>query len=515
MTHLLQYKHPFAYLILLVLVILARIPGLHPEFLTHNESVLIVSADRLLKGFTLYSTIVTDHPPFSILLYAGLRYILQDHLFIGIRIISILYLFLCAVVFNQFVNDLKLQKYRSLIPGFWLILALSFPWHTAEVDGGFFAILPSLFSVYLLVKTFEVQNDNITVLLFSGILTSISFLLSYQTYFLYFAIPLMYFILRPAKASEITTLLIGFSIPIFAIITIFYFVGNLNAWWNNSILHFLDQALESDMEFKQIISSALKNEITWAYACILIPSLGGLIAMRAGVLRLNIQQRKIDSVMALWLFFAIITISTQGIYQLQNPFLFIVFPVAFYSYRFFISSMPNWIKNTLLLILFSYPIFSATQYFHKINSGQIISYPPNEDAFVNHLSDISTTHTDKVLILKELLPSEVIQGSQSVWIADPAAAMYYIRGNLNPGSRYIDYNLFANKLNLWPGNAYRMLYSDELAIADVYSTFHEDQPDWIVDSQEVFNAIRTQIPALFKSYTLEYNTPYFKIYAKK
>jgi hypothetical protein len=176
--------------------------------------------------------------------------------------------------------------------------------------------------------------------------------------------------------------------------------------------------------------------------------------------------------------------------------------------------MPNWIKNILLLILFSFPIFSATQYFLKINYGQLISYP-NEDAFVNQLSDISTTHTDKVLILKELLPSEVIQGSQSVWIADPAAAMYYIRGNLNPGSRYIDFNLFANKLTIWPGNAYRVLYSNELSIADVYSTFEQDQPDWIVDSQDVFNAMQTQIPALFKAYTLEYNTPYFKIYAKK
>lgn len=513
MTTLLQYKHPFAYLFLLVIVILARIPGFHPDFLTFNESMLLVSADRFLSGYTLYHTIITDDPPLIVFLYAGLRNLFQEHFVMSLRIISVIYLFLCAVVFNQFVNDLKLQKYRSLLPGFWIIIACSFPWHTAGADGDFFSMMPALFSVYLLVKTFEEQNDNVKGLLYAGVLASFAFLLNYQTLFLYFAIPLMYFMLRPAKMTEITSLLIGFSIPLMGIFSLFYLGGSLKNWWDISVLHQIDRIFTSDLEFKPILYAAFKNEVIWSFAGITIPALGGLIAMRSGILRLNILQRKIDSVMALWLIFACITLFVNGIYQYQNPFLLIVFPLTFYIYRFFISAMFPWLKTTLFLLLLSYPTYSALQYYQKTKGIPIIGYP-DDPAWNAHLSFISSSHTTSTLLLKTLLPYEVQNGTQSIWIADPEASFYYCREKLRPGSRYIDFNLFANKASILPGNTYHKRFSEAILPAELYNAFQQDNPEWIVDTKDIFGVMKEQIPILFKHYTLKYESPYFKIYQK-
>jgi hypothetical protein len=513
MTILLQYKHPFAYLVLLVIVILVRIPGFHPDFLTYNESMLLVSADRLLDGFTLYQNIITDDPPLTVFLYAGLRFLFEEHFVMSLRIISVVYLFLCAVVFNQFVNDLKLQKYRSLLPGFWIILACSFPWHTAGADGDFFSMMPALFSVYLLVKTFEEQNDNMKSLMYAGILTSIAFLLNYQTSFLYFAIPLMYFILRPAKMSEITSLCIGFFIPLMGMFSFFYLNGNLKNWLDVSILHQVDKILVSDLDYKAISYAAFKTEVLWSFSGIIIPALGGLIAMRSGILRLNILQRKIDSAMGLWLIFAVITLFVNGIYQYQNPFLLIVFPLAFYIYRFFISAMYSWMKNTLFIILLSYPTFSAFQYYQKTNGKPISGYP-EDPAWTAHLSFVSSSHTTSTLLLKALLPFQVQNGNQSIWIADPDATFYYCREKLRPGSRYIDFNLFANKASILPGNTYQKRLSVPIQPSALYLAFQYDSPDWIVDTKGIFSVMKEQIPILFKQYTLMYESPYHKIYQK-
>lgn len=513
MTHLLRYKHPFAYLVLLVIVILARIPGFHPDFLTFNESMLLVSADRLLNGYTLYSNIIVEDPPLAVFLYAGIRNLFQEHFLISLRIISLIYLFLCAVVFNQFVNDLKLQKYRSLLPGFWVIIACSFPWHTASSDGNFFSMMPALFSVYLLVKSFEEQNENVKGLIYSGMLTSIAFLLNYQASFLYFAIPLMYFSLRPAKMTEITSLFIGFSIPLIGIFSLFYLTGNLKNWWDVSLLHQIDKFLNSDMEFKPLLFKAFKTEILWAFAGITIPALGGVIAMRIGILRLNIIQRKIDFVMALWLFFACMTLFLNGIYQYQNPFLLIVFPLTFYIYRFFISAMFPWLKTTLFILLLSYPCFSALQYYQKSTGEPLIGYP-EDPAWNAHVTFISSSHTTSTILLKTLLPVDVNKGLQNIWIADPDASLYYCRGQLRPGSRYIDFNLFANKASILPGNAYHKRFSASILPSELYNAFQQDMPDWIVDTKGIFGVLKEQIPILFKPYSLKYESPYFKIYQK-
>ncbi len=132
-----------------------------------------------------------------------------ENCLVAIRLFACLYLFISAFVFNQLINDLKLNREKTLFPGVAFLLGVNFPWYSQQMNGEVLILLPLLLSVYLIIRTFEEGVKPLQLLLMVGMLTSFSVLLEYQSVIYYFGILLIYLIMRPARLNEIFTLIIG------------------------------------------------------------------------------------------------------------------------------------------------------------------------------------------------------------------------------------------------------------------------------------------------------------------
>jgi len=515
MIRIFNYRHPMVYLLFLILAFIFRIPSFHQNAISQDEALLLSASERIIQGSALYADVLTDDPPLTIGLYTLFKYLLGTHGFLAIRIFTCIYLFLCALIFNQFVNDIKLYRKRNLLPGFWLLLATSSPWYGQEITGELLVLLPILLSIYLLVKIFEEGTDPLSSLLFVGIFTSIAFLLNYQAIIFYFSIPLIYFILRPARLSEVFTLCTGFLIPLAITSTLFYFSHTLLAWWDLSVLYHLDRVLNKELEFSYLIHEGRKIETFIFYLAILLPLTGGFLAFRLGRIRLNIQQRKIESVMFVWLFSAILILILTGIFRHPNPHLILLFPASFYIYRFFIENIKPWVSHVLFSLMFLIPILSFFQYYALYNTVDLPKYfTGNDPEWAMSLERRVKPASSKTKLLKHLTGGVDSASKPSVWIAGNQPSVYYYN-QLFCGIHYVDFTLFANKAEFLSRNKYRNLISKEITLQEVYIAFETSPPEWVADYEGVFAELKEHLPVLLASYTVYARSEDFILYRKK
>lgn len=514
MFRLFTYNHPLVYLLLLVLAFVFRIPSFQDGFITQDESVLLNAAVRLSENSVLYTGIITDDPPLLVWFWNLFYLCFGEFTLPAIRIFTCIYLFFAAFIFNQLVNDLKLIRERSLFPGVLFLLCVSFPWYAQETNGALLILLPLLTSVYLLIRTFDEGAKPLRLLFFVGILTSVSVLLNYQAMIFYISMPLIYFILRPAKIAEFFTLIIGFIIPVFFTGLIMYFQHALYAWWDTSILYQLDEFVNKSLVFYQPVPKGHKLEILFSLACLILPVAFGFIAFRMGTIRLNIQQRKIESVMAIWLGLSVFLLIINGLFKHNNPIIVMVFPLCFYVYRFFLQKIRPLFANSILLLIGIYPAWSGTQYYALNQEETELPYPvfPDEE-WKNTLRTIFIPDPHTTALYK-FMEKDAGEKNKTIWICGYPHLYQTQTKSFKNGSRYIDFPLFANKISFLKKNTYRSLISSEIDHAEIYCAFREEFPDYILDEINVFGEIKNQIPILLADYMLIYDGP-VKIYARK
>lgn len=501
MLQLFRFNHPIANLILLVLAFLLRIPSFEPEFLGLEESLLLQTVMRMHAGHNLYSDVLSSVAP----LLAGIWYVFyvvfEDFCLPAIRIFSSVYLFLCAFLFNQLINDLRLSRDKSLFPGILFLTGVCLPWYSQQMNGEMLMLLPLLLSVYLIIRTFEEGGKPLQLLLMVGLLTSLSVLLEYQSVIYYFGILIIYLIIRPPRLNEFFTLIIGFFLPVFFCALILGKEGILSGWVQNSLLYRLDVFINTELVFAPVVNAGHRYEMIFAILGACLPLIGGFVSFRVGILGLNIRQRKIESVMSIWLGVSLFILLVSGAFKYENPMMIIVFPMVFYIWRFFMGKMNPWLGTLLLLLLFSYPIGSLSQYYFIRNKETLASFPlesiPNRNVNLHHI-----IHPDAHLAAT----ASVIRN-----IAAPKEPRVWICGNI-PGltplttlsqeSGIVDYFLFVNKLSFLPENQNRTLYSSELFLLDVYKIILSENPEFIVDPHHKMEALHYFMPILMEPYEL-------------
>jgi len=509
MPHMLQifrFSHPIAYLVLLVLSIVLRLPSFQSGFITEEENLLLNTVIRMSDGHALYSETLSSVSP----LLAGIWYLffsaLGDNCLFAIRLFSCLYLFICAFIFNQLITDLRLSRDKSIFPGFAFLFGVNFPWYSQQMNGEMLILLPLLLSVYLIIRTFEEGVKPLQFLLMVGILTSLSVLLEYQSVLYYFGILLIYLIMRPPRLNEIVTLLIGFFLPVFFCAVILFFNGILQDWINNSLLYRLDEFINPQIAFIHLVAPGHKIESMLALLSIVFPLIGGFSAFRLGVLGLNIRQRKIESVMAIWMGVSVFMLLILGLFRHDNPLMIIIFPLVFYTWHFFMGKINKLIGFSLLILWFAYPIWSLSQYYFVRHESTFNQFPDfsnsNRNLQLHRMFFPDPEQKASILFIQNIAHSS----KTTVWISGNSAGISPLF-DIHPAADFVDFHLFCNKLSFLPQNQYRSLFSPEITLRDVYERFENEKPEFILDKGSVFPVLKDFLPILLSDYSLIQSKP--------
>lgn len=511
MLRFFQFNHPIAYLFLLVLSLLFRIPSFEMGFVSEEENLLLNTVIRMNDGFSLYSETLSSVSPLLAGIWYFFYWLFGENCLLAIRIFTGIYLFITAFIFNQLINNLKLSREKSLFPGIAFLLGVNFPWYSQQMNGEVLVLLPLLLSVYLIIRTFEDGVKPMQLLLMVGILTSLSVLLEYQSVLYYFGILLIYLTIRPARLNEIFTLFIGFFIPIFFCGLLLFYYGVFEFWIQCSLLYRLDEFINPQIVFLPPIPTAHKMESVMALLSIVIPLIGGFISFRIGVLGLNIRQRKIESVMSIWMGVSLFMLFILGVFRHDNVLLVIIFPLVFYTWRFFIGNINRLIGFILLILLIAYPTWSFTQYYFV-----------SEKSKMNQFPDFSNTHRNEDLYYS-IHPNPLSKASiyfihkdsgnkyPKIWAPGNHSDISPLK-DAKPACGFIDFNLFINKLSFLPDNQYRSLFSTELIEKDIYEKLSSEKPEYIIDYENIVPLLKYYLPVLMEDYRLlvHYPTPVYK-----
>lgn len=478
-----------------------------------EESLLLQTAMRMHAGHDLYSEVLSSVAP----LLAGIWYlfyvVFEDFCLPAIRVFSAVYLFLCAFLFNQLINDLRLVRDKSLFPGIIFLTAVCFPWYSQQMNGEMLMLLPLLLSVYLIIRTFEEGGKPLQLLLMVGLLTSLSVLLEYQSVIYYFGILIIYLIIRPPRLNEFFTLVIGFFLPVFFCALILGMEGVLSGWVQNSLLYRLDEFINTELVFAPNVNDGHKYEVIFVILCVCLPLIGGFVSFRVGILGLNIRQRKIESVMSIWLGVSLFILLVAGVFRYENPMMIIVYPMVFYVWRFFMGKMNPWLGFLLMVLLFCYPVGSLSQYYFIHQKDTLTSFPlesiPNRNLQLHRI-----VHPDPHLAATATVIRKMASPNEpKVWICGNIPGFTPLT-TMPPGSGLVDYFLFVNKLSFLPENQYRSLFSSELSLLDVYQKIQSENPEFIVDPHHKMEALHYFLPILMEPYELVWAGP-IPIYRKR
>ncbi len=496
MYRLFVFRNPLAYLWMVGWAILLRIPSFHPSFYPPSESFLITLAEQILSGFSPYQEVLTEESPLTVGLFVFIQWVFGDFTRSAVDIFTVVYIFICGFLFNQMFNDLKFQRERSLFPGMMFILITSLPWYAQELNGSLLLMLPMLLVVFLLIQTFEEGALPLPLLFKLGMLVSIAFLIHYQAIIFYLAIPLVYAMLSTPRIAEMVTMFIGMSIPLLISTLFLYFKGWLSAFISMSLFQQLDKLTDAIPSLG--LSSFAKDYWELALAITFIfPAVLGMLAFRLGDNRLSSAQRKVESIMLVWLVTGTLMIIVSGFFRAANPLLPLVFPITFYLSRFFQLRIPSAIGALCFVMVLAFPTYSCIQYSFVSSSENFKDIPSrlNTPGLIWQKQQLDFPFA--VAELKAVIHQKNRKPNGLILSKDPSR---YLRAGINARGPLTDNRLLTYKLHLNLNDESPILFSGGLTVVDLWKALNKFPPDWIWDETGQVEEWKYFLPLYFSGW---------------
>ena len=111
-----------------------------------------------------------NKPPIIIWFYSFFVWVFGSGALLAVRIFTVIYLFVAAILLNQFVVENKLLDQFSLLPALLFLILCSVPWYAQELNGEMLMILPVILAFHQLVQITERDPINNRHLFISGLL---------------------------------------------------------------------------------------------------------------------------------------------------------------------------------------------------------------------------------------------------------------------------------------------------------------------------------------------------------
>lgn len=510
MLRLLSYNNIFTYVVLFLLTVLVRLPSFHPNYFQEDESFYITCAQKVVDGGVQYVDTWDNKPPVLVWFYSFFVWVFGAKAIIAVRAFTVIYIFICALLLNQFVVDNKLIEKFSLLPGFLLVFFSSVPWYAQELNGELLMNLPVMLAVFQILSLSERSDKNNNRLFVAGILLGLCFMIKYQAILLFLGLLGGYLVINPPKLSEIFSMLSGFTLLVLAMLGIIYLSGGLGAYWDIGILFNIDYiAVGKNLgERPSFLFNLGQYFKLWG------PLLGA--ALIAGAhFRLNyytnsIRLRKVEVFLLFWVGAALLTVAIGGSRLYLHYFCIMVPPLAIYASKFFEMRMNGWLRQGAFILLMAVPLFTYFVF--------AVSAMPDRFSMVDkYLTDGGWTHKFR-RELNEPHPLEkyIDKGmvKNGILVLDYAPSIY-TRLGLPCATHYTNFSLAYYKLEVFRELSGKGIVSHTETLVETYRAFQDELPEYIIDPQNLFPTMRERIPILFAPYQARLVTVYdqsYKIY---
>jgi hypothetical protein len=436
--------------------LLLRLPFLWSDVpLLVPELNWMLVGEQMNRGFMLYRDIWDNVSPFSGLVYWTIDTLVGRSQLAFQAIAAVLSIFQ-IIYFNYVIHSRELFSERSYVPGAIYALLLNISFDLATLSPMLMATTFLLLAFGTMVKLItrrQVTNEVFELGMYIGIATL--FYLPASVFVVWASVSLLFY-----TGATFRHYLLGFfgsAFPLLMVVLYFYL--------NDGIYSLNRNLLTSVFQVKQYNL----NDFSSLLVSLLIPLVVGVL----GFMRLftaarfvNYQSR-VQQIMAIWFFTAILTIPLM---QYLAPMQFVIFiPAAtFFSTYYFQSFKKQWAAEFIFLFV--------------MGGILLIQY----QGVLDLLPQLSAGRLENLRAKSALLPSE-IEGKHILVLGEDEG-------------EYIN-NFSATPYLNWDLASYDLENLDNFdSVIHVYDNFRQDPPEYIIDKQNIMPKLFVRVPALKSRY---------------
>ncbi|MDX2283033.1 MAG: hypothetical protein NW241_02680 [Bacteroidia bacterium] len=490
MLRLLTQIPPALHLLLLVLIPLLRLPSLIGGWYQAEESLLLLTAERMAAGGRLYQDAWFAGPPLLVWLYEGCYALFGGGAIRAVRILTCLYLYLTAACFGGLVARYKPFREAGWLPPVLLAFLTATPWYAQELNGAVWSLLPMVMAYDAVLRLSDSAEASYAGMFRAGIWMMLAVLGSYQAFFLLPAIAGAYVLLRTPRAAELYALLGGLLAPSLFLATGLYFSGGLEAFWDIGVLGFFDALRAEEPGIWPLGPDSFRY---WALS-VAVPAILaviGFIHFRIRFFSYLVKIRYVETAMAVWVTVGLLLLLLAPGRREVSDFSLLLPPIAFYSSKTLDFKLIYRFRLILLILALIVPVSQTAAYFRlRLPAGA----PGRPDAASVWLHGGAWQQVTPPAALEEIRRHPEWQ---EVWILDHYPGWHHLLNRFH-SLKYTDFRLLKVKYPLLGGQT--RPWSGAVGDEDFYQQLAAHPPDLIVDTGNRFPPVQQRYPALLSSY---------------
>ncbi|WP_027001729.1 hypothetical protein [Hugenholtzia roseola] len=466
MLSLLRINDPFRLIFPFLLLLLLWFPHTAP---LQIEMRWLLVGEKITESAGLYRSVWENMMPLSAWVYEGIEAIVGRS-FLTLKIIGLLLLFYQAAHFNLFLIQKDFFQERTYLPAFFYALLGSLYLDELTLTPPLMAMF---FLLLVLSRVFLLADNSSDVALFKiGFYIGIATLFYLPSLFYLAWLMVGLSVFRTTTLRQYLLSLIGFLLPLLAILTYFYFTDRF--------FIFFQQTLFLHLKFKpfwylswQSIAFVVAIPLFWFLVCYLQVSLKGVFH--------NFQIYS-QRMMLLWFLVGILVVA-------------FTYEVGSFIFIFFVPILAFFFTHALLLIK---KRWQAEIFFWIIALSSLTAY-----GLETYLPDFQTFIQKNKLLIQQPAPEKksdkhlVIENKQ-VWVVGNDLS-YYLKNKM--ATPYLNTDLTKNY--------FKNLNNYEI-INKLYEDFNQNPPEVIIDLEGDAKRLLDKLPPIRKKYEQKDNIYFLK-----
>jgi hypothetical protein len=482
------------HLLLLALIALLAAPAFASGYLLPDESLILLSGQKVASGSTLYLEAWYNGAPVPVWIYAAISRIFGPSAFLALRLLAYFLVYLASVLFGGMMAEYKALARYPFLPSILMVILCCGPWYGFELSSDILLLIPAILGFYLLISLSEGNGHPHPLLFLVGILAGLSFLTAYTAIFLILGFLLLYLMIFSPQINQLFSFGSGAVLFLFLVTMGLYLKRNLSAFIDLGILSRID--LISSLDLLHRFSEARETLLMYLFfagGMVLV----GIISFGRHRLRFFsylVVIRKVELAMMVWGGVALLMLILSGWELHLHHFVFFAPPLAFYTARFLDSIDPVKLRVGLLLFVIAGPcvvFFGYGAYKWEIAGPEArlgkahgLFFGSREDK-PGHFSEVEAYFENK--------------RGKSLWLIAHQPELYH-RLKMDCPVKYADFRLSFLKISCFHPEDKHTTVSKMEADSDIYSEFDSHPPDYILDRWGFFDKLETRFPTIFGKY---------------
>ncbi len=497
LIRLLTYTPLPVHIALVIVIPLLRLPTFHPEFFLLEESQLMITAQKILAGGSIYADAWHAGPPIMVWIYSIFSLAFGSVALTAIRIFTCLYIYFSAIVFNGILAEYKAFRRNAGLISMLFALLVCTPWYSLQFNASLFVLLPVVLTFSHVNQLVDRSPANRGHLYVAGIWMMMAILASYKTTFLLAGVLLAYLVLHPFSWSEVMSF-VGGLVTVLGLALLWLFrQGAIHDWWDQGVLYYVDYlGLTGEMGYSASSESALLI-LLLSWGSFLIMAIVGFIHYRLYFYKYVKKARSAETMMLIWML-GVLLILLFKIRRLEMPdFILLVPPLAFYIAKTFDFRIFTRFRVPVLIALLFLPLLQYSSYLGMVFSDSMPILTVNQSVL-----QTGGLHLDQQKHEQILARTAVLAPEEKIWVMANEPDIY-LRSKRIPAVAYLDFRMAYHKLQDLPGHEGKLMISSITPSREVFRTFAANPPALVLDAGNFFPPLQSRFPSVFGRYKAE------------